>query len=229
MAGFFRKRPRISVLKALPVEIIYQSSEQEFEATMRQENEEIFFSWWRVGGGNVQTIDAYLLRDAFFKIFTPAEALKFIQKSGNFRSDQLSISWGKFKAWQEYFKAQLQRASGYGTPPDGNNSKRQEWIVGFPKIEVVTVDRGSELNDIRTPQVTAHITCESVLETIAASIHLDKLRGVKTRTCPQCAEVFSMEFERKDKVYCSHECANTYLQKERRKNKTKDKKKTVTK
>ena len=216
MPNFFRPAPQKRVLKTLPVEIIYRSSEKEFDVTMCLKNGEVTFGWWRVGGKDPLIADAYMMKTAFFDLKSPGEALEFLKRSGNFTPDTFSITWAKLLEWQQYLKRQNGMRSGFGAPPEGTSTKLIQRMVNYPQIEIVIVDRKTQSSAAKIPQVTGFIHCDSVVEAIVSTIQLDRLRGVKSQTCPECDEPFSLEFERKDKKYCSHLCANSAGQKRRR-------------
>jgi hypothetical protein len=93
-------------IDAMPIEVIYfasiprvvqreRSGETVFQTNRYMEGKEGTHIWI-----DQEYIDAYAVRDEFFKVTTESEALAFLRKNGAFLPMGDDISWQTFRRWQ---------------------------------------------------------------------------------------------------------------------------------
>ncbi len=210
MKLFSKKSVRSPWVVHLVAEVVYRAAPDDWQITQKESSGTILFSWFDVGQSvNIQLADASALRDAFFSVKTPEQAVEFLRLSGPFRADSFSVTWAAFLAWQAYFTRQRTLPKGWGSLPEKCSESSRLRIIGEPSLRTWAVPRrnGKE-------QVTLLLECDSVVEAVAAVNYLARRAGMIDRTCPGCGIPFEPPTRRRQT--CSDACTHKLGQRRRR-------------
>ena len=201
---------RSNVVLDMPAEIHFLARPDDWVITQTDDNGVVTFHWWNAGQNTeMKYVRAFELREAFFAVRTSEELRKFLANSGPFRSDTYSVTWPDFQNWQDYFTRQWKLPKAWGALPERCSEESRNRIIGEPSLRIWPIVRSSGLE-----QVTLIISCDSVVETIAAVNYLDRRKGASAKTCPGCGKLFVPQTRRQ--INCSRSCTHTLGERRRR-------------
>jgi hypothetical protein len=160
-------------------------------------------------------VDAWEARSQFFAIQTNEDLVQFLNSVGKFLPlvDESDIS--HYWRWQRVAKAMLR----FGP---------KRWKERFPNEKMVLPIEASSfpapiMNFATFAREGDHVVTEMVINGtfagIAASIYIDRLRGIRFGTCARkdCEQPFPIESKRR-KIYCKWYCGHLVsMRKTRRK------------
>jgi len=90
-------------VEALPIRIDYQSPREEYSMRAVGRDWRFSFDWKFKKVREMANLDPYAIREAFDRVETAEQALRFVSESGKFWPFQ-RVLWSQFREWQSFFR-----------------------------------------------------------------------------------------------------------------------------